>query len=69
MAAQPVMIDEVTSEGVDALTEQVRGLAARERVRLVLDKVRVAVAHTLGGGTGQAELPEKDARLMEIGID
>jgi acyl transferase domain-containing protein/SAM-dependent methyltransferase len=67
--AEAVTIEETAPVAVDVLAEQVGALAARERVRLILDKVRLAVAQTLGGGTGQVELPEKDARLMEIGID
>jgi len=68
--SKDVPVEDV-AEPVEAhlLAAQMVEASARERVRMVLERVRAAVARTLGGGTAIAALPETDARLMEIGLD
>jgi acyl transferase domain-containing protein/SAM-dependent methyltransferase len=61
--------DEANATAAGKLLEEISGAAAKNRISLVVEATVIAVAQTLGRGTAKDQLPAKDARLMDIGLD
>jgi acyl transferase domain-containing protein/SAM-dependent methyltransferase/aryl carrier-like protein len=58
-----------TASGVKNLREEIGEAPAKERLAIAMHATTVAVAETLGRGTSKSQLPAKDAKLMDLGLD
>jgi acyl transferase domain-containing protein/SAM-dependent methyltransferase len=61
--------EELAGVSANRVREQVAEAPVKERLALAIEQTVTAVALALGRSIAKAELPAKDARLMDIGID